>query len=128
MHTEIKLGIWMDYQSAKVISYNTNNLETENVQSASTQKMNHEGLSSSEHVMNNKEQNMQNNYFKDLKDIIKQYSDVLLFGPTNSKIELFNLLKLDSHFAGINIHVESSDKLTEPQQHAFVKNFFTTSE
>lgn len=127
MKTEIKLGIWMDHQTAKIITFSSANMQTSNVQSSFTHEIKQESLSRSEHVMNNKEQHFQSIFFKELAEIIKQYSDVILFGPTNAKIELFNMLKLDSHFKGININVETADKLTEPQQHSFVRDYFKRS-
>ncbi len=127
MKTEKKLGICMDHKTAKLISYSTENMQTSTIESSFTYEMKQESLSRSEHVMNNKEQHFQKAFFKELSEIIKQYSDVILFGPTNAKIELFNILKLDTHFDGININVESSDKLTEPQQHAFVRDYFANS-
>lgn len=127
MNTEIKLGIWMDHKTAKIITFTSTNMQTTNVESPFTHEIKQESLSRSEHVMNNKEQHFQTIFFKELAEIIKQYSDVVLFGPTNAKIELFNMLKLDNHFKGVNINVESSDKLTEPQQHSFVRNYFARS-
>lgn len=127
MKTEMKLGIWMNYHTAKIIEYTPSNMQTENVESSFSQEVKQESLSRSEHVMNNKEQQSQTSFFKELAAIIKQYTDVVLFGPTNAKIEFFNILKLDSHFERININVESSDKLTDPQLHAFVRNYFAKS-
>ncbi|MDM8159585.1 hypothetical protein QUH73_07160 [Labilibaculum sp. K2S] len=53
-----------------------------------------------------------------------EYSEVLLFGPTNAKTELYNLLKEDSHFNNIKINVETTDNLTENQMYEFVKEHF----
>ena len=48
----------------------------------------------------------------------------MLFGPTDAKTELFNLLKADHHFDKINIETKHADKMTENQQHAFVREYF----
>jgi len=48
----------------------------------------------------------------------------MLFGPTNAKTELHNLLKENIQFNNIKIDIETSDNLTENQMHAFVKNHF----
>jgi len=53
--------------------------------------------------------------------IIKNYREVLLFGPTDAKHELQNMLHKDHLFADIKITVEQADKMTENQQHAFVR-------
>ncbi len=122
-----RLGICMDNHTAKLIEFSTTNMQTTSVQSSFTYEMKQESLSRSEHVMNNKEQHFQKAFFKELSEIIKQYSDVILFGPTNAKIELLNFLKSENHFDEININVKTSDKLTEPQQHAFVRDYFNRS-
>lgn len=56
--------------------------------------------------------------------MVKNYKEVLLFGPTDAKTELFNTLKSDHHFDKVKIDVKQSDKLTENQQHAFVQEHF----
>ena len=74
--------------------------------------------------MHNKEQHEQLAYYKAIAAVIKNYEEVLLFGPTDAKTELFNLLKADHHFDKINIETKHADKMTENQQHAFVKEYF----
>ena len=46
------------------------------------------------------------------------------FGPTNAKTELLNMLRTDHHFDKIDIEVKNTDKMTENQEHAFVKEYF----
>ena len=61
-------------------------------------------------------------YYGKMGEIIKNYQKVVVFGPTNAKSELTNLLKEDHHFDEIEIEVKSADKMTEHQMHAFVKD------
>ena len=56
---------------------------------------------------------------------VKNYDEVILFGPTDAKVELFNILKADQHFDKIKIDIKQADKMTENQQHAFVKDHFS---
>jgi stalled ribosome rescue protein Dom34 len=42
--------------------------------------------------MHQKEQHEQSDYYKKIGEAIKNYQEVLLFGPTNAKTELLNLL------------------------------------
>ncbi len=74
--------------------------------------------------MHNKEQQLQNGYYLQLGQIIRNYKSVVLFGPTEAKTELFNLLRADHRFGGVKIEVQPADKMTENQQHAFVKAYF----
>jgi hypothetical protein len=50
---------------------------------------------------------------------------VILFGPTDAKVELLNILRQDHHFANIKIETQQTDKMTEFQQHAFIKEYFS---
>lgn len=74
--------------------------------------------------MHNKEQQMQEAYYKKIADKILNYEHVLLFGPTNAKTELNNYLGKDLHFKDIKIDIEPADKMTDNQQIDFVKNHF----
>jgi len=118
-----KLGIWMDHSSAHLIEFNHETIETAVIHS---DLANRENLSSShnEDVIHNKEKQLQAGYFKKLSESIGTYDEVLLFGPTNAKSELYNILKDDHHFDKIKFEIKQSDKLTENQQHAFVKEHF----
>jgi len=78
-------------------------------------------------LIQNKEQNQLSGYFKRLSDVIKDYNEVVLFGPTHAKDELKNILKVDHHFDDVKIEVKPMDKMTENQQEAFVKEYFNTS-
>ena len=64
-------------------------------------------------------------YLKKLINILQPYTDIFLFGYSEAKVELFNILKADKHFASINITVAQTDKMTDNQQHAFVREHFS---
>jgi hypothetical protein len=124
MKTDKKLGIWMDTSTAHVMKLTTADMHTDIVDSAFTNEEREQSLGRSEHIMHNKEQQQQSVYYKLLGDIIATCDDVILFGPTNAKAELFNALKADQHFKNIKIEIQSTDKMTENQEHAFVKAYF----
>jgi stalled ribosome rescue protein Dom34 len=126
MATLKNLGIWMDHSTAHLMELTINPIETKTIESTFTHQTKEDSLAKSEHLMHNKEQQHQSAYYKQLGDEIKNYESVLLFGPTNAKVELFNFLKADSRFTKINIEIKQTDKLTEHQQHAFVREFFST--
>ncbi|MDB5210108.1 MAG: hypothetical protein JWQ30_935 [Sediminibacterium sp.] len=124
--TQLKnLGIWMDHASAHLMEYSTESNETKIIESAFTHEEKADTLGNSEYGMHNKEQHQTSAFYKKLGDSIKEYDAVILFGPTDAKLELFNLLKADHHFDKINIEVKASGKMTENQQHAFVRDHFT---
>jgi len=119
-----QLGIWMDHASAHIIEFSTESNEATTIHSNFTHQVKQDTLSKSENVMHNKEQHQQHEYYMKLGEIIKNYEEVILFGPTEAKDELFNVLKNDRHFVGIRIFVQHADKMTPNQQSAFVRDYY----
>ena len=119
-----KLGIWMDHANANLMEFASGASKTKTLSSDFTFQDKEHSLSRSEKQMHNKEQQQQKTYYKKLGEVIAKYDEVLLFGPTNAKAELFNIIKLDHRFANIKIEIKESDKLTPNQQLAFVRDYF----
>ena len=121
-----QLGIWIDHSRAHVTELAADPMETRTIESDFTHQDREHTLARSEHVMHNKEHHQQLEYYKKLGAIIVNYDDVILFGPTDAKSELLNILRADHRFAKIKIEAEQKDKMTYVQQHAFVKEYFST--
>lgn len=126
MKTAKNLGIWMDHQSANLMEFTTDPIQTKTIDSKFTHEAKEEALQKGEGLMHHKEQHEEAAYYKELGEIIREYNHVILFGPTDAKVELFNSLRSDHRFADIKIEVEPTDKMTTNQQHAFVKAYFQT--
>lgn len=124
MTTHKKLGIWMDHANAHLMEFTTGTVETNAIGSKFTDEA-HPDESKGDVLLHNKEQHQESAYYKELGKEIANYDEVLLFGPTDAKAELFNMLKADSHFEKIKIEVKQADKMTDNQQHAFVKDHFS---
>jgi hypothetical protein len=120
-----KLGIWMDHSIAHLMEFTTDSIQTKTITSKFTHEAKEHSLSKSENLMHNKEQHQQSEFYKELGEVIKNHGEVLLFGPTDAKVELFNVLKADHHFEKIKIEMKQTDKMTENQQHSFVKDYFS---
>ena len=122
-----KLGIWMDHSSAHLVEFTVDPIDTKVIQSKFTHEEKEESMNRSENVMHNKEQHQRSDFYKKLGEEIRKYEDVLLFGPTEAKTELLNLLRADHLFEKIKITVRPADKMTENQQNAFVRDYFSHS-
>jgi hypothetical protein len=101
------LGIWLDHSHAHLIDYNPLSTETD-INSDITHQIKEETLHKSEHVMHNKEQHEQREYFIAIANKILNYDEVVLFGPTNIRIE-----------------TRPGEKMTHFEEHEFVRNFFS---
>ena len=119
-----KLGIWMHHSNAHIINILTDTIEKNTISSKFTHQEKEHSLSKSENLMHHKEQHQQHEYYKSIGDVIKNFNEVIVFGPTDAKVELVNFLKQDHHFDNIKIEVKNSDKMTEHQEFAFVKAHF----
>jgi hypothetical protein len=125
MTTKKNLGIWMDHSNAHLMEFTTDPIATNIISSEFTHEEKEHALGKGENLMHHKEQHKHSEYYKKLGATIRNYEEVVLFGPTDAKVELFNLLKADHHFAKIKIEVKQADKMTENQEHAFVREHFS---
>lgn len=124
MKSSKKLGIWMDHHNAHLIEFSTEVKETKIMTSDFTFQDKEETLQRSESEMHNKEQHKQTTFYKNLAAVIKDYNEVLLFGPTDAKVELFNFLKENHKYDNIKIEVKNTDKMSDVDQHHFVREYF----
>lgn len=120
-----KLGIWLDHSVAHLIEFSAGETKERVISSRFTHERKTESFAKGENAMHSTEQQLLADYFSELGEIIKGYKEVLFFGPTDAKVELVNKLKADHTFLGIKFKVESSDKMTENQRRAFVREYFT---
>ena len=120
------LGIWMDHASAHLIEFTTDPIETRIIDSAFTHDHNQDSSSlKGEKNIHNKEQNEDWAFYRKISAVIEKYTDVLLFGPTEAKKELFNILRANHAFENIRIDMKQTDKMSVNQEHAFVKDYFS---
>ncbi len=123
MKTTKRLGIWMDHSTANLIEF-TDDKAVAIAVDAQVGEQDEPLNPRDETMIQNKEQNELSDYFKRISEVIKDYDEVLLFGPTHAKDELNNLLKEDHHFDEVKIEIKPADNMTENQQEAFVKEHF----
>lgn len=126
MTTEKKLGIWMDHANAHLLEY-ADPIEMKIISSKSTHEEKEFTLQKGESFMQRKTQQQEGEYYKSIATSIKDYDEVVLFGPTNAKVELLNILKADLSFSKIKIEAMQTDKMTENQEKAFVRDYFSKS-
>src|SRR5688572_7127062 len=124
MKTKKQAGVFIDHSSAHIMAISGNSISSVRIESSFTSETKHTTLSKNENLMHHKEQHEQSGYYKKIAKAISEFDEVLLFGPTNAKRELSNLLKADNRYVKIGLELKESDKLTENQQHAFVKTHF----
>ena len=124
MKNSKQLGIWMDHSNAYLMELKNGPIVTYIIKSEFAQQGNGYDMKYHEKSYHNKQQQQQSDYYKKLRDFIRNYQEVVLFGPTDAKAELLNQLKGDHLFDKIKIEVQQSDHMTESQRHTFVMEYF----
>jgi stalled ribosome rescue protein Dom34 len=125
IHTTKKLGIWMDHANAFMTEFTTEPMSTTTIASAFTHQEKNKSMAKNEALSHHKEQHQQAAFYKELIEMILHFDHVILFGPTDAKSELHNILKEDHHFDKIIIEVKSAESMSEHAQQLFVKNHFS---
>lgn len=114
----------MDHSNAYLMEFTNDSILTNRVVSEFSKQGAELNHYKGEKLIHKKEQHLQLDYYKKIGDIIRMYQEVVLFGPTDAKNELLNMVKTDHLFNEIKIEVENSDKMTESQMHTFVRDYF----
>jgi stalled ribosome rescue protein Dom34 len=114
----------MDHSIAHLMEFSNNPFEIKTIESNFTHQKRESSFKKGELHLHQKEQQEMAKYYKKLIDVVKKYREVILFGPTDAKQELYNVLNADVRFEDTKIVVKQTDKMTPKQQHAFVKSFF----
>lgn len=126
MKTLKRTGIYMTHNEAHIIEIVSENISLSTIESEFTHQDKLDSLSKSESLMHNKEQHEQAKYYKNLSKVILKCDQVLLFGPTDAKEELFNIISDDHHFNKILVELKQTDKLSKNEQEVYVNDFFMT--
>jgi hypothetical protein len=119
-----KIGVWINYHNANLIEYNIGKMGTKVIISKLSIQPEQDQPKQSAPNTPMLETVNKIDYYQQIGAVLKQYAEVLLFGPTDAKTELFEQLKTDPHFFEIKFTIKPADKMTEYQQYTFVRDHF----
>jgi len=117
------LGIWMDHSNAFLMELYDHKITSKSIIKPIQKE--EDNMDNHEIQMHSKEESQhQAAFFKEISDVIRNYKNVLLFGPTDAKNELYNLLKVDHRFEDTKFELRNTDKMTENEMNQFVVAYF----
>ncbi|WP_194774461.1 hypothetical protein [Pararhodonellum marinum] len=134
-----QVGVWIDHSKALLIGhekgkaclietidspYEKIKREEGETNDKTRFSPNPEHASNNEHRKHQIAQNELNEYFKMLEGKLNRFEDIMLFGPSTAKEKLRNRLRGNKSFDGKWLSVQNSDKMTDNQLLAFVRNFY----
>ena len=120
-----QLGIYMDHAHAFLMELENELIISRNI--LSEWKETPEVVNQDSHFMGShsaERKHLQMVFYREISDIIRHYQQVVLFGPTDAKNELFNLIKDNYLFTNIKKDLIDTDKLTVAEMHDFVKEYY----
>jgi hypothetical protein len=124
MKNQKQLAVWMDHSTAILMEHANGTITEKHIGADLTEEEKNHSERKGEKFVHHKEQQHASIFYKKLGEAIRPYQEVLLFGPTDAKNELLNILKADHLFDNIKFEVKNSDKMTPPQMHDVVKTHF----
>lgn len=119
-----KLGVWMDHSIAYLMEFTNNPFEIKTIESELTEDNSQLILSKKSEALINMDQHTLYAYYNKIGEAIKNYKQIVLFGPTDAKIELFDVLSEDHRFVKIKVEIKETDKMSVNQQHDFINKYF----
>ena len=130
------IGVWLDHSKAKLIKLQDGDAEITTVLSpykrhiripgegSNKTRFGPEYYSNLEYKSHHKKQHDLKSYYKDMKIRLSKFDEILLFGPTFAKKELYNHMSENKVFRSKAISLENADKMTEKEMAAYVKSYF----
>ncbi|EIA07198.1 hypothetical protein [Flavobacterium frigoris] len=124
MKTVKKLGIWMDHSIAYLMEFTNSPFEIKTIESKFS--IDEKQLKSSKisALLINKEKRVLYDYYNKIGEAIKSYKQIVLFGPSDAKMEFFDVLSEDERFMKIKFEIKETDKMSMHQQHDFILEYF----
>jgi stalled ribosome rescue protein Dom34 len=123
MKTNKRLGVYMDHSNATLMEISMGKILSKSLHSDVIKKEEFDNEDTHE-IQGREEKQLKLAYFKSISDIVRNYEEVILFGPTDAKNELLNKMKEMYRFDEININIQTTDKMTAAQKESFVLNYF----
>jgi len=118
------LGIWMDHSNAFLMELYNHKISSKKIIVKTNQKE-EDNVDSHEIQSHSKEASQHRAaFFKEISNVIRNYQNVLLFGPTDAKNELYNLLREDHRYENTKFELRNTDKMTEDEMHQYVVEYF----
>lgn len=130
-----KVGIWLDYRIANIITLKGKGVSVENIDSnidpakprgGSHPKMKYGPVDTvSEKHFSERRKQAEKGYYESLITTVKNADELYLFGPAEAKDSLLKAIKANNNFKPAFKGIETADNMTENQKVAKVRAFFT---
>ena len=121
-----KVGIWIDHQKAVIVSASADRVTSRTLESevGSHGRYSSSGDGGGEKRYEERHGQHLDRYYDEVISQLGQPEALLIFGPGEAKVELKERLSRSKALSERTIDIETTDKLTDPQIVAKVKEHF----
>ena len=121
-----KAGIWIDHKKAVIVSASEDGVTTKTLESEVGAHPRYAGQQDGGGEKKYEERHSQHldRYYDEVIHQVTDAEELLIFGPGEAKLELKERLRRSKAHSERTIGIETTDKLTEPQIVAKVKEHF----
>lgn len=119
-----QLGVCMDHSIAHLISNSDTSPHHQHIITDTDKDHIVSGIDKGERHLHMRRNLEQEAYYNQIAERISHFDHILLFGSTSAKSELYNVLKKDPLFQSRYIVVKTTDKMTENEKLAYVRDYF----
>ena len=121
-----KVGIWIDHKKAVVVSASADGVTTKTLESEVEAHPRYAGQQDGGGEKKYEERHSQDldRYYDEITRQLTDADELLIFGPGEAKVELKERLRRSKTHSERTIAIETTDKLTDPQIVAKVKEHF----
>lgn len=124
MKTKRNLGIYMDHSRAILMELSGNIVGENQIKSEFSTEGKGSHLKKLENSEHDIDLRLHSNYFKEIGQSIKDFENILLFGPTDVQTELLNFLNDAKLTKNVNFEVRKTELMAGTQMRSYVRTFF----
>jgi stalled ribosome rescue protein Dom34 len=124
MRNTNQLGIWMDHSVASLIEFTVKPFEVQTILCEFPLEEKNANPSTKSELKTMTNRAALNKFYNKIGRAIQKYDKIVLFGPSDAKIEFFDFLSEDELFLKKRIEIKNADNMDVNQQHTFIKEYF----
>jgi len=123
-----QLGIFMDHAHAFLMELENGLIISRNIVSGWEDAQQKDKEDNDNTKFNSSEKKfLQSAFYKEISNIMRHYQQVVLFGPTDAKNELYNLVRTDHNFENTIIELKTTDEMSATDRQKFVVRYFKSA-
>ncbi|RDI56160.1 hypothetical protein [Flavobacterium glaciei] len=122
MGNKNKIGIWMDHSIAYLMEFETKPFEIQIIECDFTLDEKNRNPHKKETIISDVKRKYK--YYNQIGNAIMHYDKIILFGPSEAKIDFFDTLSEDERFYKLKIEIKETDKMNVNQQREFINKYF----